>query len=142
MYQILNGERIILGTCYYPEHWEREDWEQDLNKMLEHGIEVVRVAEFSWNTVEPREGEYTYDFWDEFLDVALKCGMKVIFSTPTATPPAWLTDCYPEVLNADINGNTYHHGERRHYNYNSSKYQDFAKILLKNWLFIMQNIRR
>lgn len=133
MEQILNGTGIVLGTCYYPEHWERGDWETDLARMLEHGIEVIRVAEFAWNMVEPREGEYTFAFWDEFLDVAYKCGMKVIFCTPTATPPAWLTDCYPEVLNADVDGNLYRHGMRRHYNYNSAKYRDFCRNIVEKF---------
>ncbi len=60
--------------------------------MLECGIEVIRVAEFSWSKVEPAEGNFTFDFWDDFLDLSEKLGMKVIFCIPTATPPAWLTE--------------------------------------------------
>jgi beta-galactosidase len=58
--------------------------------------------------------------------------MAVIFCTPTATPPAWLTSKYPEVLNADINGALIHHRERRHYNYNSSVYRHFAAVITVN----------
>lgn len=58
--------------------------------------------------------------------------MKVIFGTPTATPPAWLTEKYPEVLNARQDGVLYRHGGRRHYNYNSPKYQELcARIVDK-----------
>ena len=49
--------------------------------------------------------------------------MKVIFGTPTATPPAWLTRKYPEVLNCTMEGIPYRHGARRHYNYNSPVYR-------------------
>ena len=126
MREIINGEQLILGTCYYPEHWKRELWEEDLNRMLEAGIRVIRIAEFAWNKIEPREGEYTYEFFDSFLDVVEKTPMKVIFCTPTATPPAWLTEEYPEVLNAQMDGTLYRHGARRHYNYNSPVYQRFA----------------
>lgn len=59
--------------------------------MLSAGIEVIRVAEFAWNLTEPEEGVFVYDFWDRFLDLCDEMGMKVIFGTPTATPPAWLT---------------------------------------------------
>ena len=92
MREIINGKNLVLGTCYYPEHWDRSLWEEDLNRMLEAGIRVIRIAEFAWNKIEPREGEYTYDFFDSFLDVVEKTPMKVIFCTPTATPPAWLTE--------------------------------------------------
>ena len=126
MRKILNGNSIALGTCYYPEHWDRSLWAEDLDRMLEAGIHTVRIAEFAWSKVEPREGEYTYEFFDSFLDLAQEKGMQVIFCTPTATPPAWLTDKYPEVLNADINGTLIRHGARRHYNYNSPIYREFA----------------
>ncbi len=124
---ILDGNRLVLGTCYYPEHWSKELWREDLQRMLDAGIEVVRIAEFAWSKVEPTEGNFTYSFFDEFLDLAEEAGMKVIFCTPTATPPAWLTEKYPEVLNADINGTLYRHGARRHYNYNSPVYQELSK---------------
>ena len=126
MRAILNEQRLVMGTCYYPEHWPKEMWREDLLRMLECGIEVIRVAEFSWSKVEPAEGNFTFDFWDDFLDLSEKLGMKVIFCTPTATPPAWLTERYPEVLNADIQGNLYRHGTRRHYNYNSPKYRELC----------------
>ncbi len=131
MSYILNGDRIIMGTDYYPEHWDKSMWEGDLERMLETGIEVIRIAEFSWNKFEPREGEYTWEFFDEFLDLCKKKGMHVIFCTPTATPPAWMTDKYPEVLNARQDGVLYRHGARRHYNYNSVIYQRFTRNLVE-----------
>lgn len=131
MSNILDGKSLKLGTCYYPEHWDESLWAQDLDRMLEAGIEVIRIAEFAWNKIEPREGEYTYEFYDSFLKLAQEKGMKVIFCTPTATPPAWLTDHYPQVLNADINGELYRHGARRHYNYNSPIYQEFCKNIVE-----------
>lgn len=126
MSMILEGDRLVLGTCYYPEHWPENLWEEDLRRMLGTGIEVVRIAEFAWSKVELTEGTYSFDFFDRFLDLAEKVGVKVIFCTPTATPPAWLTEKYPEVLNADMNGVLYRHGARRHYNYNSPVYQEKA----------------
>ncbi len=123
MRKLINGKGIDLGVCYYPEHWEESLWAEDLDRMLEAGLGTVRIGEFAWSLIEPREGEYTYDFFDRFLELALEKGMRVIFCTPTATPPAWLTEKYPEVLNADMEGNLIRHGSRRHYNYNSSVYQ-------------------
>ena len=114
MSMLLNGDRLILGTCYYPEHWPETMWKADLERMLENGIEVIRIAEFAWSKIELREGEFDYSFFDRFLDVAEQTDIKVIFCTPTATPPAWLTEKYPEVLNATIDGVLYRHGARRH----------------------------
>ncbi len=131
MSHILQGDRIVLGTCYYPEHWDKSLWEEDLRRMQAVGIEVVRIAEFAWSKVELHEGEFDFSFFDEFLALTEKVGMKVIFCTPTATPPAWLTEKYPEVLNARPDGVLYRHGMRRHYNYNSKKYWELSAIIVE-----------
>lgn len=130
MKNILDGSKLVLGTCYYPEHWPREMWQPDLKRMKETGIEVIRIAEFAWNLTEPSEDVFVYDFWDEFLDLCETEGMKVIFCTPSATPPAWLTEKYPEVLNARKDGVLIRHGERRHYNYNSPVYQEKTRQIV------------
>ena len=127
---LIGEHRLSLGVCYYPEHWQEDEWEKDLQRMLENGIRTVRIAEFAWNRIEPEEGVFDYSFFDRFLDVAEKAGMQVIFCTPTATPPAWLTKKYPEVLNATMEGVVYQHGFRRHYNYNSPKYQELSRRIV------------
>lgn len=127
----MKKEEIGLGVCYYPEHWEEKDWGTDLDRMLKAGLKTVRIAEFAWNLIEPAEGVYTYEFFDRFLDLAYKKGMQVIFCTPTATPPAWLTRKYPEVLNADIDGHLIFHGSRRHYNYNSPVYRRLSANIVE-----------
>lgn len=133
MSHILQGDRLVLGTCYYPEHWDKSLWEEDLRRMLAVGIEVIRIAEFAWSKVERIEGQFDYSFFNSFLQVAEKVGMKVIFCTPTATPPAWLTEKYPEVLNARQDGVLFRHGMRRHYNYNSKKYHELSAIIVENF---------
>lgn len=122
---------MALGTCYYPEHWDRTLWREDLDRMMANGITTIRVGEFAWNKFEPREGEFTFAFFDDFMDIVARTGMKVIFGTPTATPPAWLTETYPEVLNCRIDGVKYRHGMRRHYNYNSKVYQEFSARIVE-----------
>ena len=131
MENMFEKNTIELGVCYYPEHWERKCWEEDIDRMLKVGLKTVRVAEFAWSFIEPQEGVYTYEFFDEFLDLAKAKGMKVIFCTPTATPPAWLTQKYPEVLNADIDGHLIYHGARRHYNYNSPVYRKLCANIVE-----------
>lgn len=122
---------MTMAACYYPEHWKKELWAQDLDRMLAAGITVIRIAEFAWNKIEPEEGKFVYDFFDEFLDLCSIKKMKVIFGTPTATPPAWLTEKYPEVLNASRDGILYRHGGRKHYNYNAPVYQELSARIVE-----------
>lgn len=128
----IHRDHITLGVCYYPEHWPEKMWEDDLRRMKESGIEVIRIAEFAWSKFEPEEGIYTFEFFDHFMELVTRYEMQVIFCTPTATPPLWLSETYPEILNADIDGKRYYHGTRRHNNLNSLVYRSFsAKITEK-----------
>lgn len=129
--QNFQWKEMAMGTCYYPEHWSRELWQDDLQRMKAAGITVIRVAEFAWNKVEPEEDVFVFDFWDEFLKLCKLEEMQVIFGTPTATPPAWLTEKYPEVLNCRQDGVPYRHGARRHYNYNSPKYRELSARIVE-----------
>ncbi len=123
--------QLAMGTCYYPEHWEESYWMDDLRRMLAAGIGTIRIAEFAWNKFENEEGVFTFEFFDRFLDAVEETDMKVIFCTPTATPPAWLTQKYPEVLQADQDGRLYYHGCRRHYNYNAPVYREKTRIIVE-----------
>jgi len=129
--QSFTFDGLSLGTCYYPEHWDRSLWRDDLRRMKAVGITLVRIAEFAWTMFEPKEGSFCFDFFDSFLDLAEEEGMKVIFCTPTATPPAWLTEKYPEVLNCRIDGVPYRHGMRRHYNYNAPIYRKLCARIVE-----------
>ncbi len=126
----IDFEQMTLGVCYYPEHWDKTLWDDDLSRMEECGIKIVRIAEFAWNLFEPSQGDYHFELFDEFLELVKQHDIKVVFCTPTATPPAWLTEGYPEVLNARMDGTLMRHGMRRHYNYNSSVYNEFTKKIV------------
>ena len=135
--QTFQWDRLTMGVCYYPEHWDRSLWESDLRRMRAAGIEVVRIAEFSWTLLEPEEGTFRFDLFDDFLALCERTGMRVILGTPTATPPAWLTERYPDTLNALPDGTLLRHGGRRHYTYNSPTYRRLASRIVtemaKRW---------
>ena len=67
MEKSIRRDALELGVCYYPEHWDESLWRDDLRRMRVHGIGTVRVFEFAWSVVEPREGEYDFSLFDRFL---------------------------------------------------------------------------
>lgn len=77
------------------------------------------------------EGRFSFELFDHFLDLAEEEHMKVIFGTPTAVPPVWLTEKYPEVLNSRKDGVLFRHGMRRHYNYNSKTLHRLASQIVE-----------
>ncbi|WP_101295589.1 beta-galactosidase [Halegenticoccus soli] len=114
---------MTIGVCYFPEHWPRDRWETDADQMVEAGIEYVRMAEFSWAVLEPRRGEFDFEWLDEAVEILGQRGLKVVLCTPTATPPKWLVDERPEILQAEPDGTPRGFGSRRHYCFNSPAYR-------------------
>lgn len=106
--------RILLGANYYPEDWDEALIDSDIEKMKECGFNVVRIAEFSWKKMEPKEGEYSFDWLHRVVDKMKAAGIGVILGTPTATPPRWLTRKYPDMIMLRPDGNRTEHGGRRH----------------------------
>ena len=70
--QNFQWESLSLGTCYYPEHWDCKLWKSDLERMLAVGIKTIRIAEFAWSKFEPTEGDFTFKFFDHFMDISRK----------------------------------------------------------------------
>jgi beta-galactosidase len=122
---------IYLGTAWYPEQWPESRWEADLTLMEQAGIRFVRITEFSWSSMEPTEGNYNFDWIDHAIAAAAKHHIAVVLGTPGATPPAWLTQKYPEVLRTMQNGRQDQHGNREQFNWASPKYLELTRAIVE-----------
>lgn len=107
--------RLHLGAAYYPEHWPPERWPEDIRLMREAGFTVVRMGEFAWSTFEPAEGEFRFDWLEQAISLLAEAGIVSVLGTPTAAPPAWLTQAHPDMLAVDEYGRRAQHGNRCHY---------------------------
>jgi beta-galactosidase len=118
---------ILLGTAWYPEQWPEARWEADLNLMQQARIHMVRVGEFAWSRMEPEEGRYDLDWLDRAISAAARHDIYTVIGTPTAAPPAWLTQKYPETLLTSQDGRKAQHGNRQHFNWANAKYREMAR---------------
>jgi len=116
-----------FGVDYYPEHWPRERWETDVKLMREMGVDVVRLAEFSWSKLEPSMGEFNFKWLDEAISVIADKGIKVILGTPSAAPPAWIISANPEIQPIDYEGRVRHFGGRHHHCQSNKVYRNHIK---------------
>ena len=105
---------LFFGTDYYPEHWPKERWDTDAELMQEMGIQIVRMAEFSWTKMESSLGEFHFEWLADAIEILGKRGVKTILGTPTATPPVWIIEQTPEILPVDSNGIQRGFGGRHH----------------------------
>jgi beta-galactosidase len=124
--QYANQPPILLGASWYPEQWPESQWDADLSLMEAAHIHVVRVGEFAWSTMEPTEGQYNFDWLEHAIDLAAKHHICVVLGTPTAGPPAWLTEKYPETLRISEDGVRDEHGNRQQFSFADKKYRELA----------------
>ncbi|HEY4899500.1 MAG TPA: beta-galactosidase [Terriglobales bacterium] len=120
---------ILLGTAWYPEQWPESRWDADLALMQKAGIHMVRVGEFAWSRMEPTEGQYDLEWLDHAITAAAKYGIVTVIGTPSAAPPAWLTQKYPETLRTMEDGRKDQHGNRQQFNFANPKYRELARAM-------------
>jgi beta-galactosidase len=118
---------IYLGTAWYPEQWPESRWDTDLTLMEQAHIRFVRITEFAWSSMEPTEGNYKFEWLDHAIAAASKHHIYVVLGTPTPTPPAWLTEKYPETLRIKQDGTRDEHGNRQQFNWANPKYRELAR---------------
>jgi beta-galactosidase len=122
---------LYLGTAWYPEQWPEARWDADLVLMEQAGVRFVRVAEFAWSRLEPSEGKYDLDWLERAVRAAEKHHIQVVIGTPTAAPPAWLTQTYPETLRVNEDGRPDQHGNRQQFNWSNPKYRELARGIVE-----------
>lgn len=88
---------LLLGADYYPEHRNPAKWEYDLDMMAGANLNSIRVGEFAWRRFEPRLGEFTFDWMDDFNAKAAERGIGLVMCPPLRTVPSWLLKMDPEM---------------------------------------------
>ncbi len=89
---------ILYGAAYYEEYAPYDRLNDDVEMMKSAGINVVRIAESTWGTLEPQDGVFDYSHIDRVIQAMNRAGISVIVGTPTYAIPTWLARKYPDVL--------------------------------------------
>jgi beta-galactosidase len=123
-------EAMSFGVFYYPTQWPRSQWRRDFDGMARLGFDFTHMAEFDWTYLEPQEGHFDFAWLDHAIDLASKAGLRVILGTPSAAPPSWMDERYPEVYRVDEHGQRHEHGIRAEVSLANPKYRMFVTRLV------------
>lgn len=118
------------GADYNPEQWPEDIWPDDIARMREAGVTMVSLGIFAWSRIQPREGEFDFEWLDRVIDLLHEGGIAVDLATATASPPPWATAAYPEMLPQDEDGATYWPGSRQQFAPSSPVYRRLAGELV------------
>ena len=126
-----SGRGIAFGGDYNPDQWPEETLDEDIRLMGEAGVNVVSLAIFSWDKIEPVEGAFTFEWLDHVIDRLGKAGIAVDLASATATAPLWLYESHPEVLPVDRYGHTVNAGSRQSWQPTSPVFKEYALRLCR-----------
>ena len=76
-------KEILFGAAYYPEYMPYERVKEDIRMMKEAGMNVVRIAESTWSTLEPEDGVFDVSYIDVVMEEAGKAGQIVSIGAAT-----------------------------------------------------------
>ncbi len=115
---------MLYGGDYNPDQWPEEVWHEDIRLMQDAGVNLVSLAIFSWAKIEPREGEFHFEWLDKIMDMLHAGGIAINLANATAAPPPWMAKRYPDSLPMNREGQTLYPGSRQGYCPHSTAYRN------------------
>ncbi len=89
--------QLFVGACYQPIDRSPEQIDQDIAIMKHAGFNVVRMGDLSWDSFEPSDGKFTFEWFDSIMDKMQAAGIRVILDIPGLPAPIWLHRGHPGV---------------------------------------------
>lgn len=126
----MKTEKLYFGAAYYSEYLPYDRVEKDMEMMEKAGMNVIRIAESTWSTLEPTEGVYDFTHIDKMLDAAARHHISVIVGTPTYAVPTWLVKKYPDILAITQNGRE-RYGHRQNMDITNPDYLSYAERVIR-----------
>jgi len=123
-------DTILYGVAYYEEYTPVDRVDEDARMMKAAGINVVRIAESTWGTLEPQPGVFDFSHVDRVLAAMHKQGIKVIVGTPTYAIPTWLAREHPNVLVIHPDGVRAQYGPRQNMDISDPDYRAAAERVI------------
>jgi beta-galactosidase len=96
--------QLFVGTCYQPIDRTPEQIDRDIAIMKHAGFNVVRMGDLSWDSFEPSQGKFDFEWFDKVMDKMQANGIRVILDIPGSPAPIWLHRAYPGVDLVTQNG--------------------------------------
>lgn len=126
----MKTEKLYFGSAYYSEYLPYDRVEKDMEMMEKAGMNVIRIAESTWSTLEPQEGVYDFTHIDRMLNAAACHHISVIVGTPTYAVPTWLVKKYPDILAITQNGRE-RYGHRQNMDITNPDYLSHAERVIR-----------
>ena len=84
------------------------------------------LGHLAWDSYEPSEGVFDFEWFDKVMDELNKAGIKVILDIAIRPAPIWLHQKYPSISITDANGDEQYPNHRYMEDVGDPDYQKYA----------------
>lgn len=123
-------EQLLFGTAYYDEYMPYDRLDRDIEMMKKADINLVRIAESTWSTLEPHDNVFNFYHIDRVLDAMEKAEINVIVGTPTYAIPPWMEKKHSDILTVTKNGRRIY-GARQIMDITNSDYIRYCERMIR-----------
>ena len=124
---LLKAQELYVGADYHPHDDKNpEKIKRDIQLMKEAGFKIVRMGHLAWDSYEPSEGKFDFEWFDKVMDWMNEAGIKVILDIAIRPAPIWLHYKYPSIDIIDKNGNRLYPNHRYMEDIGDPMYQEYA----------------
>jgi len=124
---VLKGQGLYVGTNYHPHDDKNiEKIKSDIQLMKAAGFTSVRMGHLAWDSYEPTEGQFDFEWFDKVMDLMNEAGIKVILDIAVRPAPIWLHKKFPTIDVVDPNGHQLYANHRYMDDIGDPNYQKYA----------------
>ena len=100
------AQQLYVGVNYHPHDDKNpEKIARDIRLMKEAGFNITRLGHLAWDSFEPSDGMFDFEWFDKVMDSMAEAGIKVILDLAVRPAPIWLHQLYPSIDVTDASGN-------------------------------------
>ena len=123
----MNAQGLYVGANYHPHDDKNlEKIKSDIQLMKAAGFTSVRMGHLAWDSYEPSEGQFDFEWFDKVMDLMNEAGIKVILDIAVRPAPIWLHQKFPTIDIVDPNGHQLYPNHRYMDDIGDPNYQKYA----------------
>jgi beta-galactosidase len=123
----LEAQVLYVGANYHPHDDKNIDKiKTDIQLMKAAGFTSVRMGHLAWDSYEPSEGQFDFEWFDKVMDKMNEAGIKVILDIAIHPAPIWLHKKFPSIDVVDSNGDVQYPNHRYMDDAGDPNYQKYA----------------
>lgn len=128
---VINGntQTLYVGANYHPHDDKNiEKITKDIELMKAAGFTSVRLGHLAWDSYEPSEGKFDFEWFDKVMDMMSDAGIKVILDIAIRPAPIWLHHKFPSIDIVDASGDVLYPNHRYMEDIGDPNYRKYALL--------------